>query len=361
MTANSKHEAKVTPYAGLKASCRHIASRDSVAGKIHFAVGTAIVGKSNQIEIIEYDDIQETIGCIQTIDHNDEVWWIECHPTDMSLLYTISANSSTSARKTTLLKVPPPDSLAAALATTKHQQFEVVSEFTTTDSFPTRVKFLPPDYNKSFISCKTSLNIFDINKNDSPIHTIQEDGIITASAYDPIHPDSVAGAVSGGIKLWDFRSGEATQKIEEAHDTTVLDVAFNESKPYWICSGGTDGFLRCWDIRIGQPQCEFRASSHWVTRTVPSVSQDQLILTSGTDSKVRVFNSSQFAFQNEGNLKDGEIIKSIRHDDSVYCVAWSSYNSFVFASVSYKGQVNVCQLPSQVVDSILMGDDMGSD
>lgn len=362
MKTNTKNDAKVTPYAGLKASCRHITSRDSSSDKIQFAVGTAIVGKSNQIQIIEYDDIQESIRCIQTLDHDDEVWWIECHPTELNLLFTISANSKSNSKATTLFKVPPQDSLATALGSTEHQQLEILSVFKTDDPVSTRVKFLPPDSKKCLISCKTSLNIFDVENPDKSIHTInEEEGLLSASAIDPIHPDVVAGCVGGNIKLWDFRSGEVTYHIEDAHDTTALDIAFNESKPFWMCTGGNDGFLRCWDVRANKPKCEFRASSHWVTRTVPSVSHDQLILTSGTDSKVRVFNSSQFAFQNEGHLPDGEIIKSIRHDDSVYCVSWSLNNPWVFASVSYKGQVNVCQLPSQVVDSILMGDDLVSD
>jgi WD40 repeat protein len=102
---------------------------------------------------------------------------------------------------------------------------------------------------------------------------------------------------------------------------------------------------------------EFKASSHWVTRAIPSVSHEQLILTTGTDSKVKVFNSSVFAFQYEGKLREGKIIQSVRQDDSVYCAAWAARNPWVFASVSYKGQVNICQLPTSVQDSILMGDE----
>jgi hypothetical protein len=65
-----------------------------------------------------------------------------------------------------------------------------------------------------------------------------------------------------------------------------------------------------------------------------------------------------FAFQKEGKLGDGAVIRSIRHDDSVYCATWATNNPWVFASVSYKGQVMISQLPSEVVDSILMGDDL---
>jgi WD40 repeat protein len=159
------------------------------------------------------------------------------------------------------------------------------------------------------------------------------------------------------VKLWDVRANRFDLEIPAAHAADVLDVAFNPNKPWWICTGGRDGFLRCWDARNPRAAAEFRAGSHWVTRTIPSASHEQLILTAGTDSKVRIFNSAVFAFQTEGKLREGKIIQSVRQDDSVYSAAWAANNPWVFASVSYKGQVNVCQLPTAVVDSILMGDE----
>jgi WD40 repeat protein len=166
-------------------------------------------------------------------------------------------------------------------------------------------------------------------------------------------------AVSSGpsVKLWDIRAGKLEHELANAHTPDVLDIAFNPNKPWWICTGGSDGLLKCWDARNPKVAAQFKASSHWLTRAIPSVSHEQLILTTGADSKVKVFDSSAFAFQNEGKLREGKIIQSVRQDDSVYCAAWAANNPWVFASVSYKGQVRVCQLPSSVVDSILMGDE----
>ena len=357
----SKCDAKVTPYAGLKANCRHLAARKTDGEKNHFCVGTAIVGKSNQIQILEYDDMQESVQCLQVIDHKDEVWWIECNPNDSDILVTISANSATSQRVATILRIPPPDTLSTALGTPEHQQFEEISVFGTKDPTPFRALYMPPDQSRLLLSCKGDLEVFDVENNENPLNVVNaEDGItFSAAAVDPMHQELAAACTSAGaIKLWDYRTGEQCFAINEAHDGPILDISFNESKPYWLCTGGVDGMLKCWDIRSENPKSKYRASSHWVTRAVPSVSHDQLILTAGTDSKVRVFNSNEFAFQVECDLPEGEIIKSIRHDDSVYCATWSRNNAFVFASISYKGQVNLCQLPSQVVDSILMGDNL---
>lgn len=364
MSLTQKSDAIVTPYAGLKACCRHITSRESASDKIQFAVGTAIVGKPNQIQIIEYDDIQVNIQCLQALDHPDEIWWIACHPTEIDLMFTISAHNSAEVSSTKLYRIPPQESIAA-FGSPEHQQLELVSTFNTSnDKLCNRVMFLS-NKSKCLISCEKTLNVFDVERPDSPITTIQnsnENGKddfedeITASATDPLHTDIIASCNGSSVRLWDIRSGKVAQQINDSSQNCIYDISFNENKPWWACTGGSDGYLRCWDVRVSKPQCEFRASSHWVTRTVPSSSHEQLILTAATDSKVRVINSSKFAFQNDGKLPDGEIIKSIRHDDSVYSATWSS-NPWVFASVSYKGQVNICQLPSQIVDAILMGDD----
>jgi len=358
----SKKEATVSPYAGLKANCRHITSQDAVSDKIRFVTGTSVVGKSNQIQILEYDDIHGNIHCVQSLDHPNEIWWLSCHPTDPNLIFSVSSNSNSPNKITSLYKCPENDAVNTFNSQDK-QPMECLATFANPDQSAKRVFFLPSNTEKCLISASMSLNIYDIASPEKIINTISVDDNhkIHSAAPDPLHPNTIAFCSGKSLNLWDMRTNSITYSINDAHSPSALDVAFNENKSFWICSGGSDGYLKCWDIRNSQPECQFRASSHWVTRTVPSTSHEQLILTSGTDSKVRVFNALKFAFQSEGKLPEGEIVKSIRHDDSVYCATWASHNPWVFASVSYKGQVNICQLPSQVVDSILMGSDTESD
>jgi WD40 repeat protein len=353
-------EATVTHYAGLKASCRHITCQDAIADKIRFVVGTSIIGKSNQIQIIEYDEMQATIQCVQTLSHADEVWWLCCHPTDSDLLFTISQKSNARVTTTSLLRIPPPDALAQAMGSQEHQQLAGVSSFHPPDPIARRVFLLPEDDRCCVIACPSTLCVFDIERPDVPsISIAAPDAPFCAASPDPIHSNShiVAAACGASVRLWDIRANRFDLEIPNAHTPDVLDVAFNPNKPWWLCTGGSDGLLRCWDARNPKPMAEYHASSHWVTRAIQSVSHEQLILTAGTDSKVRVFNSGIFAFQQEGKLREGKIIKSVRQDDSVYSATWAAHNPWVFASVSYKGQVDVCQLPGQVVDSILMGDE----
>jgi hypothetical protein len=352
-------EPTVSQYAGLKASCRHITAQDSVTERIRFLVGSAVIGKTNQIQIIEYDEMQATIQCIQMLAHADELWWIACHPHDSDLIFTVSQKSTVRATTTTLYRIPPPDLGSLSIGSGDHQPLETVATFGEVD-LARRVFPLPGSDDHIVVSCLSSLAFFDVERPDTPATSILSPDVpFGAASPDPIHVPTYMIAASCGpaVKLWDLRTNHFELEIPNAHVPEVLDVSFNPNKPYWLCTGGSDGFLRCWDARKPDLAAEFRASSHWVTRAIPSVSHEQLILTTGTDSKVKVFNSSIFAFQNEGKLREGKVVQSVRQDDSVYCAAWAAASPWVFASVSYKGQVNVCQLPAAVVDSILMGDE----
>lgn len=346
---NKKKEQAISlPYVGLKSSSRIIAAQDSVQDKTRFLIGSAVIGKQNQIQIIEYDEMCNSVSCVQCLDHDDELWWISCHQTDEDLVLTTSFNPVKQTTKASVYKIPEPNELQ------ERQKMELAGEVEVEDN-PKRSLFIPGTDN-ILVSGRKYVSIYDINNLETPIvmHDFSEFGRVNCAVTDPLHDNNAAICVGSSIILWDYGSDSITKKLDDAHRPNVLDMAYNDSKSFWICSGGSDGKLKCWDTRDEKCSCEFKASSHWVTRTIPNPSHEQLILTAGTDSKVRIFNSSHFAFENDGGLDDGEIIKSIRHDDSVYSAAWSANNNWIFASVSYKGQVNISQVPTDIQDRILM-------
>lgn len=346
-----KGEATVTPYGGLKASSRFITSRDSGSDKIHFVVGSATIGKTNEIQIIEYDDLRGGVQCIQTLDHPDEIWSISCCPNDPDRILTAACATGSRSLTVNMYKIPAPDSNM-----TEKQPLETVGTFTGGDADAKRALFWPKNAERCIVSGSSSISIFDVSRPDAPLLQVQtSDGSLGTTISDPHTENLVAGCCGGAVRLWDMNSGQVVHELGNAHSPAALDVSFNENKAWWVATGGSDGLLRCWDMRVGRVECEFRASSHWVTRVIPSVSHEQLILTAGTDSKVRVFNAKEFAFQNEGGLPNGEAMRPIRNDSSVYSACWS-VSPWVFASVSYRGQVNVCQLPNEIVEPILMGD-----
>lgn len=52
-------------------------------------------------------------------------------------------------------------------------------------------------------------------------------------------------------------------------------------------------------------------------------------------------------------IPDGLLQTFDQHEDSVYCVEWSSVDPWIFASLSYDGRVIVSKVPKQYKYQIL--------
>jgi WD40 repeat protein len=103
---------------------------------------------------------------------------------------------------------------------------------------------------------------------------------------------------------------------------------------------------------------------------------DQLVVSGGSDARVNLWRVSSISSAPLLELGDEEAgdadgagagrkaepklaaDTAIRthedHDDSVYAVAWSVHNAWVYASLSYTGKVVVCQVPPAEKYKILL-------
>lgn len=156
----------------------------------------------------------------------------------------------------------------------------------------------------------------------------------------------------------------------EAHDakSNILDLDWNPYSPYHIASASDDSKVKFWDLRKKtEPLRVIAGHSHWVCNVKYNPFNDQLVLTSSTDSLVNLWRLSSIATKPEDDEeeteqpqqpstakkpkkhddKDALVSKIDEHEESVYSVAWSSKNSWVFASVCYNGRVLLHQVPEQ--------------
>lgn len=138
-----------------------------------------------------------------------------------------------------------------------------------------------------------------------------------------------------------------------------------------------------------------KAHSHWVTSAQYNPAHDQLVLTSSTDQLVKLWRVSSISSAPLMELDDPELALSSSndsdsedvggnsesstsgfrfpgdnnagataadilvkdfadHEDSVYDIAWSACESWVFASVSHAGRVIVGSVPSSEKYKILL-------
>jgi WD40 repeat protein len=162
----------------------------------------------------------------------------------------------------------------------------------------------------------------------------------------------------------------------------VRDLDFNPNKDYTLCTGGDDGKVKLWDTRkTDRPTKVLLQHSHWVWGVQYNRTYDQLLLSCSGDCSVNLWNAHSLSSANSMTLapKPGDTLKTpvshkllkdapvstvdltsdhlIKcfedHEDSVYSVAWSSVNPWLFASLSYDGRVVVNRVPKEYSDPLL--------
>jgi WD40 repeat protein len=239
-------------------------------------------------------------------------------------------------------------------------------------------------------SLKTSSQTYNVKSGQNKLFT---------GRWDPNHSEKVAVAASSRIIEIDLRSNEKSAMIEHAHEQQVRCLEYNAYRPYYLVSGGDDCKMKFWDIRMtgNGPLKIVCGHSHWITQVAFNPLYDQLVVSSSTDSLINLWSipsisqkstakkldqelneldrnkdqsDSLEALQNESEYSssqashseeyreeeeddddDGEplidsLVASIdEHEESVYSVAWSSHNKWVFGSVSYYGKVFVHTVP----------------
>lgn len=104
-------------------------------------------------------------------------------------------------------------------------------------------------------------------------------------------------------------------------------------------------------------------------------SHDQLVISSGTDCSVNLYNMFSISFsslsesiateddegqigdasqKSSGATREDSLIKKFEeHEDSVYSIAWSAHDAWTFASLSYDGRVAINYVPEDTRYRIL--------
>lgn len=219
-----------------------------------------------------------------------------------------------------------------------------------------------------------------------------------AAAWDPHHARQLASCDGRNLKVWDLRVGsESTTRLDFVHEDTILDVDYNPNKPFHMLSTGADRRTHLWDLRsTAAPLKTLQGHSHWVWSAKFNRFHDQLLLTAGTE-RVNMWNILSLSSAPVGELEaaangsgrgtsvgsrprpaeadasvlthpllplpspslssspSDSLIKSYSdHEDSVYSAAWSSFDAWIFATLSYDGRIVINHVPPAEKYKILL-------
>ena len=237
---------------------------------------------------------------------------------------------------------------------------------------------------------------FDTSDGDQHMCSSLTSGV---AAWDPHASTNAAAAHGPTLCLLDTRKMKATHTLAEAHTGAIRDVEFNPNKPSVLVSCGDDRKVKFWDVRnLVSPVRTLAGHSHyaWCVRFNPF--HDQLLLSGGSDNLVNLWrvascssapwigaeepaggtpgsNNSGSGSSNggagtgatgEGNGGAGDDADSSsdppdvkvrvidQHEDSVYGVAWSPADAWMYCSLSYDGTVILNHVPSSEKYKILL-------
>lgn len=201
--------------------------------------------------------------------------------------------------------------------------------------------------------------LFNAAQTNSTVHPF------TAGVVDPHHASLCVATAGNHIASFDTRSSKVSHFIENAHSQRIEDVDYNPNKLHHIVTAGHDRRIRFWDLRKPNlPLKILTGHTHWIYSVKYNRFHDQLICSAGADAQVNLWSVLSISSAPVGDLeehgtesiRDGDkLIKSFQEqEESVYSVAWSAADAWVFGSVSYDGRVVFEQVPAAEKYKILL-------
>ncbi|KAJ3296795.1 Protein tssc1 [Borealophlyctis nickersoniae] len=360
------------PFSSLQA--RNITAQLGEQDRNRFLVGTVSLKQDNEVDFDE-DEFEITAHVYK---HPDEVLSIAPCPAQADVLFTCHKEGANK-YKATLWKLGALEMDEGGRLKNHNGILEETLVLAPTADLPSinRILWDPSGTTEKVIALgDNSIGVYALEDGFSSaklVNTFQIPAIpndarsmkVRTGAWNPHSADLVALGTGCSVRAWDLRTMSAAFVIPNAHTVAIKDVDYNPNKPYNIATGGDDCKIRFWDVRnCDKPLKEISDHTHWVWSVRFNRFHDQLLLSSSSDCQVNLQSiisissaplsddTSDSESENSppgstsddeygGKPVDGLVAAYDQHEESVYSVAWSNGDPWIFASLSYDGRVVV--------------------
>ncbi|KAK2995097.1 hypothetical protein RJ640_020737 [Escallonia rubra] len=346
---------------GLKYQARCIADVKADTDHTSFITGTLSLKEENEVHLIRLSSGGTELVCEGLFSHPNEIWDLASCPFDQRIFSTVFSSG---------------DSYGAAVwqmpelyGQLNSPQLERVASLDAHSSKIKSILWWPSGKHDKLISIDEQ-NLFlwslDSSRKTAQVQSQESAGMLhylSGGAWDPHDVNSVASTCESSIQFWDLRTMMKTNSIEHAH---VRNIDFDSKKKYMLVTAEDEFGIHIWDLRMPKaPVLELPGHAHWYVATLcwrhanidvltcflsdVSVSQFLLrLLSAGTDSAVSLWLAS---LPSSDDLTSESLVESPTrrvdpllnsysdYEDSVYGLAWSSREPWIFASLSYDGRV----------------------
>ncbi|CAM6035432.1 unnamed protein product [Sphagnum compactum] len=342
---------------GLKYQARSIAAQVADTENTRWLVGTLSLREDNEVHLIQLADNSADILCEGLYTHQNEIWDLAACPFDSQFFSTVYASGGDFGAA--IWRIPERGQGGNRVLPLQN----VVNLQGHTHKIKCTLWWPSGKHNQLVSIDAENLYLWDI---DTSLKTAQVHGFASAGelshmasgCWDPHDVNHVATATDVSVQCWDLRSMNQTNKIEQAHMLQVRHLDFNPKKQHIMITAGDDSRIRIWDLKMPNiPLQELPGHQHWAYRVQYNPKYEELVLSSGTDSRVNLWHVAlalsgdakpRSPFGSPKGPSDSLLRAYTEQEDSVYGLAWSTRDPWVFASVSYDGRVMVDSVPQSV-------------
>lgn len=360
-------------------TCKHksrvLAAQEGDCERHRFWVGSASLRDENEILLLEFnEELQESLLCAQVYSHPaGEVGSLAPSPRDPNLFFSSSSTGATlwnaagasdaadlesSALPTPLALEPVASVAEAGVCSVLWQPLEAAAERVATYRDSVRV------FDLGNSALKEACTVPVVGSSSEEPSPGSSPPAITSAAWDPHQATNVGCTYGQAASGFDLRSGKKSFHVPAAHKYTARSLDFNPNKPQFCVTSGDDRLVKFWDLRNSSvPVRELAGHSHWAWTAKYNRFHDQLLLSGGTDALVNLWRCSSVSSAPVLDADDGDTkadsgdckVRSFeQHEESVYAVAWSACDAWVFASLDFSGRVAINHVPSAEKYKILL-------
>ncbi|CAH2036715.1 unnamed protein product [Thlaspi arvense] len=330
---------------GLKYQARCISDVKADTDYTSFLTGTLSLKEENEVHLLRLSSGGSELVCEGLFSHPNEIWDLASCPFDQRIFSTVYSTGESFGAA--IWQIPE---LYGQLSS---PQLERIASLDAHVGKINCVLWWPSGRCDKLISMDEQ-NIYlwslDCSKKSAEVISKDSAGMLhslSGGAWNPHDVNAVAATGESSVQFWDLRTMKKVNSIERAH---VRGVDYNPKREHILITAEDETGIHVWDLRKAKvPVQELPGHTHWTWTVKCNPEYDGLILSAGTDSAVNLWYASAASSTDEKTSESP--VESSRqrvnlllnsytdYEDSVYGLAWSSREPWIFASLSYDGRV----------------------
>ncbi|KAL5713855.1 WD repeat-containing protein dwa2 [Ranunculus cassubicifolius] len=329
---------------GLKYQARCIADVKAETDQTTFITGTLSLKEENEVHLIRLSSSESELICEGLFSHPNEIWDLASCPFDARIFSTVFSTSESYGAA--VWKIPE------LYGQSNSPQLEQLASLDDHNCKIKCVLWWPSGQHDKLISIdEENLFLWSLDSSNKTAKVQAKESVgslhyFSGGAWDPHDRNAVAATSDSSIQFLDLRTMKKTNSIEQAH---VRNLDYNTKRQHIVVTAEEEAGIHVWDLRMpNNPVRDLPGHAHWTWNVKCNPVHEDLILSAGTDSAVNLWfaastdSDSESLVESPTRRQADPLLNSYNdYEDSVYGLAWSSRQPWIFASLSYDGRVVV--------------------